>query len=89
MSNSKKAPYFFNNETKESSWEPPSELSAEQIKKLQGAELLESAPAASAPTDKVRASHLLVKHSGSRRPASWKDVRRTLRLLYILSLTSQ
>jgi NIMA-interacting peptidyl-prolyl cis-trans isomerase 1 len=23
--------------------------------------------------DKVRASHLLVKHQGSRRPASWKD----------------
>jgi NIMA-interacting peptidyl-prolyl cis-trans isomerase 1 len=23
--------------------------------------------------DKVRASHLLVKHSGSRRPASWRD----------------
>ena len=24
--------------------------------------------------DKVRASHLLIKHSGSRRPASWKNV---------------
>lgn len=24
-------------------------------------------------TEKVRASHLLVKHQGSRRPASWKD----------------
>ncbi|GAQ87311.1 Peptidyl-prolyl cis-trans isomerase [Klebsormidium nitens] len=23
--------------------------------------------------DKVRASHLLIKHQGSRRPASWKD----------------
>lgn len=23
---------------------------------------------------KVRASHLLVKHAGSRRPASWKEV---------------
>lgn len=23
--------------------------------------------------EKVRASHLLVKHQGSRRPASWKD----------------
>ncbi len=23
--------------------------------------------------DSVRASHLLVKHSGSRRPASWRD----------------
>lgn len=25
--------------------------------------------------EKVRASHLLIKHSGSRRPASWKNVR--------------
>lgn len=24
-------------------------------------------------TSQVRASHLLIKHSGSRRPASWKD----------------
>ena len=24
-------------------------------------------------SDQVRASHILVKHSGSRRPASWKD----------------
>ena len=24
-------------------------------------------------SDKVRASHLLIKHKGSRRPASWKD----------------
>jgi hypothetical protein len=34
--------------------------------------------------EKVRASHLLVKHEGSRRPASWKDpegkvIRRTSR----------
>ena len=28
-------------------------------------------------TQKVRASHLLVKHSGSRRPASWRDPRGT------------
>lgn len=87
MSNSKKAPYFFNNETKESSWEPPSELSAEQIKQLPGANLLESTAAASAPADKVRASHLLVKHSGSRRPASWKDVRALRLVLCIFSLT--
>lgn len=27
----------------------------------------------SAPTGQVRASHILIKHQGSRRPASWKD----------------
>ncbi|XP_057500648.1 peptidyl-prolyl cis-trans isomerase Pin1-like isoform X2 [Actinidia eriantha] len=25
------------------------------------------------PSDKVRASHILIKHQGSRRKASWKD----------------
>lgn len=70
MSNSKKQPYFFNNDTKESSWEPPAGLSPEDIKRLPGAELLQPGTEPS----KVRASHLLVKHSGSRRPASWKEV---------------
>ena len=70
MSNSKKAPYYFNTETKESSWEQPTGLSADEIKALPGADLLEP----SSTPSKVRASHLLVKHSGSRRPSSWKEV---------------
>ncbi|KAF7975193.1 hypothetical protein HWV62_10254 [Athelia sp. TMB] len=45
MSNSKKAPYFFNTETKESSWEPPTALSADEIKALPGADLLEPSSA--------------------------------------------
>lgn len=42
--------YFFNRNTKESSWERPS-----------------------SDYGQVRASHLLVKHNESRRPASWKS----------------
>lgn len=37
-------------------------------------------PPTKGPAGQVRASHLLVKHSGSRRPASWKDVRCVLYL---------
>ncbi|KIY73374.1 rotamase-domain-containing protein [Cylindrobasidium torrendii FP15055 ss-10] len=71
MSNSKKMPYFFNTETHESTWEPPAGLSKEDVANLPGAEYLKGG--APPPGDQVRASHLLVKHSGSRRPSSWKE----------------
>ncbi|KAF8215797.1 rotamase-domain-containing protein [Mycena galopus ATCC 62051] len=67
ISSSRGAPYFFNTETKQSSWEAPPELSEEQARALL------SAAEASKRSGQVRASHLLVKHNGSRRPASWKE----------------
>ena len=70
MSNSKKMPYFFNTETQQSIWDVPADLSQDEIQRLPGAHYLK---AGSQPTGQVRASHLLVKHSGSRRPASWKE----------------
>jgi len=76
LSNSRGVPYFFNSESQQSSWEPPVELTPEQIKQLPGAaEYLERGSKASSGVrpSKVRASHLLVKHKGSRRPASWKE----------------
>jgi len=73
MSNSKGIAYFFNNETKESSWEAPADLTEDMIKQLPGAQLLGAKPSSTAAPRKVRASHLLVKHSDSRRPSSWKD----------------
>jgi hypothetical protein len=66
FSNTRKVPYFFNTETQQSVWNPPEELTPEKIEKLPGAELLK--------VKEVRASHVLVKHSGSRRPSSWKEV---------------
>ncbi|KAJ7651599.1 hypothetical protein DFH06DRAFT_1041587 [Mycena polygramma] len=67
ISSSRGAPYFFNTETKQSSWTPPPELSEDQASALfKAAQELQHA-------GQVRASHLLVKHSGSRRPASWKE----------------
>ncbi|KAJ7155931.1 rotamase-domain-containing protein [Mycena crocata] len=67
MSTSRGTPYFFNTETKQSSWTPPSELSEEQVNTLL------AASQQSKKANQVRASHLLVKHSGSRRPSSWKE----------------
>ncbi|PVU84823.1 hypothetical protein BB559_007373 [Furculomyces boomerangus] len=57
-SRSRNMPYYFNKETKESRWDPPT-----------GADVKKTNPTAG----KIRVSHLLVKHSGSRRPSSWKQ----------------
>ena len=75
MSSSKKLPYFFNTETKKSSWDAPRELSQDEINQLPGAkEHLKGGKSDRAAEGQVRASHLLIKHSGSRRPSSWKEV---------------
>ncbi|TIB00903.1 hypothetical protein E3P94_01590 [Wallemia ichthyophaga] len=67
-------PYFFNSETRESVWEAPGNLTQEEIKSLAGYELLAGgAGGAGEAPQKVRASHLLIKHNKSRRPSSWKE----------------
>jgi len=75
MSSSKKIPYFFNSESKQSRWDAPPELSKDEINQLPGAkEHLEGGKSSDrAHEGQVRASHLLIKHSGSRRPSSWKE----------------
>jgi len=74
ISNSRKVHYFFNTQTKQSAWDPPSDLTQDQISRLPGAHLIGSATREVAPPlGSVRASHLLVKHEDSRRPASWKE----------------
>jgi len=66
-------PYFYNTQTNQSSWEAPPELSQEQIHAIPGArEHLLGGGSGGRPS-RVRASHLLVKHRGSRRPSSWKE----------------
>jgi len=70
MSGSRGVPYFYNSVTKASLWEAPGDLTDEEIAKLPGFEYL-TRPA------KVRASHLLVKHSGSRNPSSWREAKIT------------
>ncbi|KAG9127316.1 hypothetical protein FRC07_014849 [Ceratobasidium sp. 392] len=75
MSNSRKVHYFFNTTTKESRWEAPEGMKEEEIRALPGADYLSGGDeeTAGAPPGQMRASHLLVKHSGSRRPSSWKE----------------
>ncbi|KAG8968424.1 hypothetical protein FRC03_007366 [Tulasnella sp. 419] len=75
LSSSRGVHYFYNTQTKESRWDSPPELTDEEVKELPGAkELLnKTRPQPAAPPGQVRASHLLVKHAGSRRPSSWKE----------------
>ncbi|EJU02632.1 rotamase-domain-containing protein [Dacryopinax primogenitus] len=84
FSNTRKAAYFHNVQTRESTWEPPSHLSDAQLRALPGSEYLVGGVGAgggaqtNGENEQVRASHLLVKHSGSRRPSSWKNANITL-----------
>ncbi|BEJ15448.1 hypothetical protein CspHIS471_0500530 [Cutaneotrichosporon sp. HIS471] len=76
-SNSRSLPYYYNGSTGQSTWERPAEISEDAAKNLPGAKYLS---ANAAPEGKVRASHILAKHTGSRRPSSWKqqNITRTL-----------
>ncbi|KAH8088068.1 rotamase-domain-containing protein [Filobasidium floriforme] len=69
-SQSKNLPYYFNTQTNQSDWSAPLGYSQAEIDTWPGAkEYLGQ----KVNDGKVRASHLLIKHSGSRRPASWKN----------------
>ncbi|ONH66861.1 Peptidyl-prolyl cis-trans isomerase pin1 [Cyberlindnera fabianii] len=63
FSRSHQRDYYFNPDTRESVWEPPAGTDIAQLEAYN----------ASRPPSKVRAAHLLIKHNGSRRPASWKS----------------
>ncbi|KAL7410546.1 rotamase-domain-containing protein [Mrakia frigida] len=79
FSKSKALPYFYSPSTGVSVWEAPEGLSPEQIARLPGAEKYLGSAAnggnggGAVGPEKVRASHLLIKHEGSRRPSSWKE----------------
>jgi NIMA-interacting peptidyl-prolyl cis-trans isomerase 1 len=84
FSNSRRLPYFYNTETLDSTWELPNGMTEDDTLKLPGAQYLQSthgiAPTASG---EIRASHILSKHQGSRRPSSWKQVRVVPVLLHL------
>lgn len=68
LSRSKDLPYYYNSELKKSSWEPPEGSNIDLLKTYVVSHFGQARGA-----EKVRASHLLVKHRESRRPSSWKD----------------
>ena len=66
----------FNPSSKESRWEPPAGTDSEALKLYMGTYHSSAnirPDGAGAQEGKIRASHLLVKHRGSRRPSSWRE----------------
>ena len=80
MSQSRGVAYFFrapaNGVAGESRWDAPPDMSDDEINALPGAsEYLQSdAKPQRSEDERMRASHLLVKHRDSRRPSSWREV---------------
>ena len=74
-SNSKNLPYYFNAVEKISRWEPPTGTDTDKLKKYMAQHHSGSSTAAAqgAGRGQIRASHLLIKHRDSRRPASWRE----------------
>ncbi|TEY87322.1 hypothetical protein BOTCAL_0003g00010 [Botryotinia calthae] len=77
-SKSKNIPYYFNEAQTISSWEPPANTDTEKLKAYMAehysaSEIGDNANGQEDQQGKIRASHLLVKHKGSRRPSSWRE----------------
>lgn len=96
-SNSKNLPYYFNEASKESRWEPPAGTDTERLRAYiaqyrsgPGSRQDVSGPIGAVENQgKIRASHLLVKHKDSRRPSSWREneIKRTKEEAYRKILT--
>ena len=70
VSKTRNLPYYFNRATNESRWEPPEGTDTALL-----ASYLNESTTDNDQPEKIRVRHLLVKHTKSRRPASWKQVR--------------
>lgn len=64
-------PYYYNSKSGESSWEPPEGSDLVKLKEYLTVKM--AAASDKSGQEKVRASHLLIKHRESRRPSSWKE----------------
>lgn len=73
VSRRKDVPYYYNAETGESSWVPPPDSNVSLLRTYLSTHFSKHQGG-----DRIRASHLLVKHRESRRPASWRSATITL-----------
>jgi hypothetical protein len=73
FSNSKQLPYFYQASTGQSVWDKPADMTVEEVNQLPGAK--QYLGGQGGKPGQVRSSHILAKHTGSRRPSSWKSVR--------------
>ncbi|EPS36582.1 hypothetical protein H072_9909 [Dactylellina haptotyla CBS 200.50] len=73
MSKTRAIPYYFNQNTQESRWEPPEDTDTDRLKAYMLAKYPSVMQSSDGGSGKIRAAHLLVKHTESRRPSSWKQ----------------
>lgn len=73
VSKTHNTPYFLNQATNESSWEPPYGSDTAKLDAYLSTFRSNGNKPVVGDDGKVRASHLLVKNAGSRRPKSWKS----------------
>jgi hypothetical protein len=66
--------YYYNRRTKESTWDVPEGIDPSTIKGYASHQELQHIDPLESGAGRIRASHLLVKYDGSRRPSSWKEV---------------
>ncbi|KAK6525742.1 protein kinase ssp1 [Arthrobotrys megalospora] len=76
VSKSRGIPYYFHPPTQDSRWESPTGTDTEKLKQYMATKyssLADQSSSSKPQGEKIRASHLLVKHRDSRRPSSWKE----------------
>lgn len=69
-------PYYHHKESGNSLWEPPEGTDLARLKDYMQHHVAQQPASANGPNtslERIRASHLLVKHKDSRRPSSWRD----------------
>jgi hypothetical protein len=71
FSKTRQLPYYYNDNKKESRWEPPVDTDLTALEKH--LRIMFEQPKQQT-TEKIRVRHLLIKHNQSRRPSSWKEV---------------
>lgn len=75
-SKSRNLPYYFNAANSDSRWEPPQGTNSDKLALYMATHHSTDNPSSTTSStkgNKIRTSHLLIKHAGSRRPSSWKD----------------
>ncbi|KAF9427508.1 hypothetical protein BGZ94_004773 [Podila epigama] len=72
-SRSRNLPYFYNRATAEARWQAPEGADPSAILAFQKDYQDGLVGGKTQPLQKIRASHLLVKHAESRRPSSWRE----------------
>ena len=74
LSKSRKIPYYVNHKARTCQWFSPEDTDMLALKKFAGENFDKSTGTFGPQNIEARVAHILVKHRGSRRPSSWREV---------------